>query len=435
MLTKNAKIAEVQRGCVFAENFNNAIDIAKNGGTITGALEFGNKGGAYFDGTNDYIAYPNSPASFGSGLFSAVVEFTPDFAANDGVAHTFFANAAATTNLNKSAANALVLRSGADQAAVAYATWSPYWKAGQKNTLVVSSGISGYGYYIYLNGTLVGSGPGNYGALVANSALYIGAYGAGATSKFKGIIHSLKIFRHTSSSQFLTAREALDYYTGQTFTYDKRATVILPMTADCHDATNKRTLDISGNGNHFTFGDGSTATTFPTKLAKRGYYLDGGDYFKSAIGLVSALTNYTVVILTSGQLQQTYYPLSIGNAADSTSALDLQYAAVVNYRLLGSTSVNLTNVNFTSGVNAIACSYNASTTKWSVVQNGKYILETGVYVLSSDKNGYVYLGTRQDKGAGKMSGNYLHFAIYPFAMTPLQMIDATLKLQKTLNLT
>lgn len=39
-----------------------------------------------------------------------------------------------------------------------------------------------------------------------------------------------------------------------------------------------RTLDVSGNGNHATFGDGVTPSTVPTKLTKRGYSFDGGDY-------------------------------------------------------------------------------------------------------------------------------------------------------------
>jgi len=37
----------------------------------------------------------------------------------------------------------------------------------------------------------------------------------------------------------------------------------------------EKTLDVSGNGNHGILGDGNTATTFPTKLSKRGYNFDG----------------------------------------------------------------------------------------------------------------------------------------------------------------
>ena len=40
-----------------------------------------------------------------------------------------------------------------------------------------------------------------------------------------------------------------------------------------------RTLDVSGKGKHATFGNGSTSTTYPTKLTDvAGYDLDGGDY-------------------------------------------------------------------------------------------------------------------------------------------------------------
>jgi len=59
------------------------------------------------------------------------------------------------------------------------------------------------------------------------------------------------------------------------------------MTAACHDPVNLRTLDKSGNNLHATFGNGATPTTYPTKLATRGYYLDGGDYLD--VGLAPLL--------------------------------------------------------------------------------------------------------------------------------------------------
>ena len=53
------------------------------------------------------------------------------------------------------------------------------------------------------------------------------------------------------------------------------------MTAATHDAANNRTLDISGNDHHFRFANGSTTTSFPTKLSKKGYYFDGGDFLET----------------------------------------------------------------------------------------------------------------------------------------------------------
>jgi hypothetical protein len=55
-MLKNKNPAEISRGLVWQENFESAANIALNGGVITGALEFRDKG-AYFDGTNDYVTY------------------------------------------------------------------------------------------------------------------------------------------------------------------------------------------------------------------------------------------------------------------------------------------------------------------------------------------------------------------------------------------
>lgn len=53
------------------------------------------------------------------------------------------------------------------------------------------------------------------------------------------------------------------------------------MTMEAHDPVNNLTLDMSGNGRHLTFGDGSTPATFPTKLtAKRGYQNASNQYFQ-----------------------------------------------------------------------------------------------------------------------------------------------------------
>lgn len=84
---------------------------------------------------------------------------------------------------------------------------------------------------------------------------------------------------------------ALDYY------YNK-SKIWLPMGAEQHDPSNPgaaRTLDVSGNGNHGTLGNGVTSTTFPTKLQKRGYAFDGGDYIDC--GDVAFLNNTSAFTL------------------------------------------------------------------------------------------------------------------------------------------
>lgn len=76
--------------------------------------------------------------------------------------------------------------------------------------------------------------------------------------------------------------------------YINEAKVWLPMTMETHDAGNLRTLDKSGNGLHFQFGDGATSTTYPTKLASRGYSFDGTtDYLEALENQTNAITEGT----------------------------------------------------------------------------------------------------------------------------------------------
>lgn len=73
----------------------------------------------------------------------------------------------------------------------------------------------------------------------------------------------------------------------------------LPMTMAEHDTTNNRTLDASGSGQHFTFGNGSTESTYPWKIPNRkGYkitdstqrfYLTSPTYSTSALTVFCAL--------------------------------------------------------------------------------------------------------------------------------------------------
>lgn len=82
--------------------------------------------------------------------------------------------------------------------------------------------------------------------------------------------------------------------TSSIYNYMNNAKVWLPMTAACNDPTNVRTLDKSGNGLHFRFGNGVTSTTYPTKLSDRhGYSYDGGDYLQALANQTNVITSAT----------------------------------------------------------------------------------------------------------------------------------------------
>jgi hypothetical protein len=87
--------------------------------------------------------------------------------------------------------------------------------------------------------------------------------------------------------------------TSSVYNYVNNAKLWLPMTAACHDATNLRTLDKSGNGLNFRFGNGVTSTTYPAKLSgQRGYSFDGGDYLEALANQTNAITSGTWAVLS-----------------------------------------------------------------------------------------------------------------------------------------
>ncbi len=91
-------------------------------------------------------------------------------------------------------------------------------------------------------------------------------------SKFEFV----KMFRDQLSSEEITA-----YQNGTMWNYDNDCVLWMDGKLRRYDPDNNRHLDASRSKNHVAFGDGSTASTFPTKLAERGggYSFDGiGDY-------------------------------------------------------------------------------------------------------------------------------------------------------------
>ena len=68
------------------------------------------------------------------------------------------------------------------------------------------------------------------------------------------------------------------------------------------------TQDVSGNNNHATFGDGSTSSTYPTKLSARGYEGDGGsDYFDINTTLASGSYTVGMIINMKGSPANRYF--------------------------------------------------------------------------------------------------------------------------------
>jgi hypothetical protein len=106
-------------------------------------------------------------------------------------------------------------------------------------------------------------------------------------NKFEFVI----IFR-----EVLTANELSAYENGSMWSYDNNCVLALPMLLRDHKPTEAFTLDRSGNGNNAQFGDGSTASTFPTKLIDEiGYSFDGtSEYIETGVSFDFENKDYTI---------------------------------------------------------------------------------------------------------------------------------------------
>jgi len=285
--------AERARGGVFNERFESMAKVARNGGVATGTpiVDFG----ATFNGTTDYLTYTDIEGAFDSAEISFVLEFYPDFAPTEDVTRYPFAAAGDYFVYigDSVASNSMRIRLGTVTIRdIAVGTYSPYWLVGQKNVLVVS-GTSG-NTSAWLNGVSIMANDVSAWSPVTVSALQVGTR---ASFFFDGKITKFQIYH-----ALLTADEAADFYNDETYTYHNEPSLNLPFSMASHDPTNVRALDVSGNGRHAVFGDGSTPTTYPTKLGYRdGYNFDGGDYMlATATGIYNAAGVTIAIEFTPG---------------------------------------------------------------------------------------------------------------------------------------
>jgi hypothetical protein len=285
LLQKNATPAEIMRGCVFAENFENKDEIARNGGTITGnpSVFFG----ADLDGSNDYVEYALSGQEFNSDLLSFLFDINPDFAGDDGADHTLIDTTLTNRILfAKTSTNTLFIQiNGVLIADISFATYGAYWLTGQRNVLVISS-TSG-STDAWLNGTQILTADATaWGASIVQTGVVFGATKF-AANKFDGKINKIQIYHG-----LLTAQEALDFYTGETYRYMNKAVLHLPMRAREHDSS------LYGLPNEIINGDFTdwTDSTVPDNWAKTGTH-DANNYVEegSAGGTLRLVSDGTLI--------------------------------------------------------------------------------------------------------------------------------------------
>lgn len=205
MLCLNSTEAERARGCVFAENFESPMHVAKNRGTVTGTVPI-NFGATFSVVAGSKVTYPCG-SLLNKLVISWVFDAIPYFAANDGLNRVLVSGP--TFVVYKTAANTLdVIHGGVVVIGVPLANYQAYWLENKRNTFICSI-ISGTGVF-FLNGVQVGTNAVAF-TQTDEPTLYVGANAASALN-WAGRILSVKLFTGRVAADMLTLAEARDYW-------------------------------------------------------------------------------------------------------------------------------------------------------------------------------------------------------------------------------
>lgn len=263
-LLENSTPAERARKCTFAERFDGATNLAKNGGVISGSATWvGN--GLQLNNDTSYVAYENRNAimNYPWTVWSGVIDFTPNWAHNDSTTRNILASTGLRYRVVKTSGNGLRVYAGNSIVVDSVlGDFSAYWKPYNRN-IIAWSCVSGTNV-LFLNGTSIKVSNTTWTAETP-STLFIPATVSGSP----GIYHNVKLYLPSSTSQALTAKDCEVLSAGTTYTYWDSATCIMDGLAANYDPANYRHLDISGRGNHVLLGNGTI--NGPTKLSAQGY--------------------------------------------------------------------------------------------------------------------------------------------------------------------
>lgn len=222
--------------------------------------------------------------------------------------------------------------------------------------------------------------------------------------------------------------------TSPIYNYQNEAKLWLPMTAACHDPVNVRTLDVSGNGLHYRFGDGATANTFPTKLSARGYSFDGAnDYLIALANQTNPITQATwAVLYREKPITTTEYLYSHWDAG-GVRALLLQTTANLQFYCGDIVNTSAVNTAPIPGQVSFFAGYRTTDGFRRTYYNGLIGVPniTGVTLPST----VVAINPRLGNGAGggQCSCDILWHGHWEYALSELQLRDLEARLRRELN--
>ena len=327
LLTRYGRTAELARGLKWVDEFESNETVLRNGGIIIGSpiINFG----ATFNGSTDLLEYSRYPEPQEITLSCEVVLNSKSGASNIVSVYDSGTSLFAYILRHRASDSELqfLINDGGVQSAVSDADINE----NQKYSIMAT--YDGTTLKLYIDGVLQSATDTATSILypTSNKTLQVGHYFNGSNS-WDGTIKDLKIFNTA-----LTAQEAADYYNRTTWRYREHTKFYLPMRAEQHDPVNVRTLDASGNGKNGTLGDGSTATTYPTKLTRRGYSFDGGDYIAmpNSDPIWSGTAGYTIAMVINdapGSVDRTIF--GEGYSTSTTPIFRLRSQATAGQNLV-----------------------------------------------------------------------------------------------------
>jgi len=275
-LLQAAMPAERMRGAKFCSDFRDHLSMIKGGWTLFNAPTFAKNGGLVLNGTTQYATIPLTKELYCSSL-TFHIEFYPTFAANEAVFRTFYSSEIGSTGhfaLQHTDTGTLQCYNGVTTTTVlaaVLADYQAYWRVNERNVLSMS--LASGANTMWLNGYQIKTSVTAWSAAYAN-LLYIGMF-VTANRWFAGKFTRFYLGHHTS-----TLAEHQAYYNRTMWNWEDRCLVNLPLGVGQYDPTNWRTLDTSGQGNHFTLGSGGDLGYCPSQ-GKGKMTFDGNDWLQS----------------------------------------------------------------------------------------------------------------------------------------------------------
>jgi hypothetical protein len=402
---------------IFRENFRNAADVARNGGTLVGNPVV--KNGVTLDGTTQRVEYTLPEAFLANPVTTFVVEFVPAFEFSETVLRAFF-------SLDASLNTALVRWGDGTNFRFGWGAGGQYfnnpsgWIVGQKSRIVAT--IKDGRQSVYLNGTSLGS----YTAaatVVHGTALCLGSNGTG--SYFKGELLSVTAHGYEFTQQDVTALES-----ERLWRYQDKALCYFDMAEQTATLGIARTLDKSRHGHSMTLGDGVTPLDQPSFL-NPGFGTDGtNSYLSPEVACCPTTPGLSVVLA----FRPGFHPDTTTQRIlwDTDTASATRFLAVVQtggtllIYIGGVAKVTLPAATYTpywkeNGINVLVLSAEANAI--NVYLNG-VLVGTAAATFTPKAPSEFYLG-RTSAGATDFLGDFLHFSTYEIALSPLQVLDIT----------